>query len=505
MHVTSPSQYWCQYHLVVTVEGPEGTHSVTVAKPFARVGADRSADVVLPQGRLPRRALYLHGTENGVFWVNLAELADGDGPLRGWLRAEEAILFGPYRISARLTSNGHAPALPLPDLCAKGTVPEPQPSLLIAFGDQPVACRRLSRRLTLVGRRRPSALRISSHDLSASHLVLYWEAGSIWVVDLLSRTGTKLDGETIEASPLPAGTWLSVGEVKLKHGRQYPASLSLSDSTVPLWRPLVPKETESEVPPRSAAASCTEETPEGPWSAVAPAEATRRRLETDRLELERERAAFAEEQQEARARVTAELARLKQCEAEFEGRQRELEARRRRDEEELARRHAALTEQESFLQRLRTEFDRQQAELESNRARIEAQRRAMEQEQAALAAEREALRTRHREEAARPLRETEAAIPGSAPHVTAQATPASKPPATTPGAFPENGVSNRDSSEDDSEARYDAVMDRLFKVSRARRSWWSRFRSNLSRRSADDQPSQPSDLPDPDGQPDEME
>jgi hypothetical protein len=31
-------------------------------------------------------------------------------------------------------------------------------------------------------------------------------------------------------------------------------------------------------------------------------------------------------------------------------------------------------------------------------------------------------------------------------------------------------------------------MDRLFRVSRARRSWWSRFRSAFSRPSADDPP-----------------
>jgi hypothetical protein len=59
----------------VTVKGPEGSFSVTAEKPFARIGAHETADVVLPGNRIPRRGIYLHLTEQGVFWINLASSA----------------------------------------------------------------------------------------------------------------------------------------------------------------------------------------------------------------------------------------------------------------------------------------------------------------------------------------------------------------------------------------------------------------------------------------------
>ena len=54
------------------------------------------------------------------------------------------------------------PAAELVPLDIKGTAPEPYPIIAIAFGDNEVARRRLSRQLTVVGRLRPSALPTAS-------------------------------------------------------------------------------------------------------------------------------------------------------------------------------------------------------------------------------------------------------------------------------------------------------------------------------------------------------
>lgn len=480
--MNSSSEYWCPYHLIVTVEGPEGARSVTTAKPFARVGTDEAADVVLPHSQLPRRALYLHATKEGVFWVNLAEANDTEGPLRGWLGAGKAIPFGDYRISARLSGNGHDAMLAPPDLCAKGTIPEPLPALTIAFDDQQVASRKLSRRLTLVGRRRPSALRIGSQDLSASHLVLYWEAGKIWAVDLLSRTGTMLDGETIEATPFPAGSSLTAGEVKLKHEEQSAdASFSLSDLTVPLDLPGATEEPSLAVPSSEIWNVRGEKTPEGSSAMLAVGGSS---TVYGHLLLDREKSRL-EREQWLRERAAREV--------EWNRRLEELEAR---EAAVLARQQA----RETALERQASQLAQRQAELDSTRARLDVERRGLEQQRAALSAERKAAETPPRQEPSR--RERQPPVPpggrASGKQPMPRSTRASKRPPTTPAVPSGIAPASRHSSEGDPDSRHDAVVDRLFQVSRHRRSWWSRLWSAFSWRSSRELPPEPTETADSD-------
>ncbi len=58
---------------------------------------------------------------------------------------------------------------------------------------------RVYRSLTVVGREKPSDLRLRSEFISSTHCVLYWQNGKLWFVDLLSSNGTEKRGRRCDA------------------------------------------------------------------------------------------------------------------------------------------------------------------------------------------------------------------------------------------------------------------------------------------------------------------
>ena len=73
------------------------------------------------------------------------------------------------------------------------------------------------RRLTIIGRHRPSTIRLTSRHISACHCLLWWDVGRLWVVDLLSGNGTRLNGEHVEAALVNPGDTLKLGPVALTY------------------------------------------------------------------------------------------------------------------------------------------------------------------------------------------------------------------------------------------------------------------------------------------------
>ncbi|MGQ9573802.1 MAG: FHA domain-containing protein [Thermoguttaceae bacterium] len=212
---------WCRHELVVTVDGPQGRLVTTTNKPYARIGSHPLSDVALADPGVARRSLYLHATDRGVFCVRLTDQGGANEADRGWLGPHQEVRVGAYRVSARLADGSQPAWAAEPDLEARGSVEIPQPMLVVKYRGQPIATRRLKRRLTVVGRWRPSTLPIQSDDISAPHLVLYWEGGVLWVIDLLSRNGTLVGGRPIEADQLPLGGSLILGRVELEYASQY--------------------------------------------------------------------------------------------------------------------------------------------------------------------------------------------------------------------------------------------------------------------------------------------
>jgi len=405
---------WCQGGLVVTVDGPEGRTSTTFDRPFVRIGSHGAAEVRIADGHVPPRALYLHRTEEGIFYVRLTGSEESRGSGRGWLSPEQVLRLGPHELTARCT-----PPLPDPDRRpanpeAEGSAPGPCPTIAVAVGGEPVAERQLNRRLTIVGRQHRSTLRLVSPHVSSCHLALYWAPPRLWVIDLLSSNGTWYEGNAIDAIELPPDATVTVGNVELTHrapaegyavqaepedapGRTedvpaategVPAAMeglpaAMEEPSAAMEEPSAAMEEPSaameglpdamEEP--SAAADRPELAQEGKPSETWVSEQELPDSEFGRRELA-ERAAQLDEQaadlDERAAKLAAERAALEAERSDWERRRREQEDRRAAEREELE------------AQRRDLESAREQLERES--AELAAQRKAAEPEPKPLAA-----------------------------------------------------------------------------------------------------------------------
>ena len=219
LKVTTQSKYWCDKGLVITVDGPDGRRRVEVDKPFARLGSHKSSEVLIPDKRISRRRFYFHATDDGVFCVNFSHLKSAVDQSRGWLDPNDTIKMGAYRVSAQLAGPAEAqpPSKNRPDLEARDTAAEPRPVLAMSIKGKEVDEREVRRQLTVLGRRVPSTLRITSYSVSSTHCILYWNSGVLWVVDLFSVNGTRLRGRRVDAAEFPPGDTLKVGRAELLH------------------------------------------------------------------------------------------------------------------------------------------------------------------------------------------------------------------------------------------------------------------------------------------------
>lgn len=74
---------------------------------------------------------------------------------------------------------------------------------------------RMNRTLVLVGGGERCRIRLYQEAISRHHCSLVATPEGVWVVDLLSRTGTRLNGQTVQAARLKEGDVLGVGDYEL--------------------------------------------------------------------------------------------------------------------------------------------------------------------------------------------------------------------------------------------------------------------------------------------------
>lgn len=210
-------RYWCQQHLSVTVNGPHGQTSTAVGKPFARIGSHARAEIVLPDEELAPCGLYLHATDDGIYFVRLDQEAATDGPVLGRLQPDQEMTLGLYRISAKCSA---APALEAGSPSGAQVRPSsalPQPLLIFSRRGRKISHYRLRHRLTVVGRRQSCTLRLRYNSVSRAHCIFYRSANGLWIVDLLSTHGTILDGCGVEAAEWPIRSDLMLGDIVITH------------------------------------------------------------------------------------------------------------------------------------------------------------------------------------------------------------------------------------------------------------------------------------------------
>ena len=217
-----PGTSWCDHRLIVTVEGPQEKFVATVDKPYACIGSHQNSDVFLPGACVPIRCFYVHAERGEIDWVRLWSIDQVEEPKRGRLKPGEPLVFGLYRIFVTLADSDAK--TPNPEKVSSEAATnssageaESLPEMKITAYGKEVGRRHLRHRLTVVGRAAPSSIRISSERHSSTHCLFAWSHGELWLVDLLSGGGSKLNGQRVMAARVMTGDVVRLGDVELTY------------------------------------------------------------------------------------------------------------------------------------------------------------------------------------------------------------------------------------------------------------------------------------------------
>jgi len=215
----SHTSLWREGELRLVAEGYGQTRTVVVRQPFARFGTLQGCELSLGGPGMPKRLLYFHVTKDGIFALPLVP-RDRFAPLpSGWFPLSGRFAVGPYRISWEWSgqSAGQQASSPEgfpPEPTARGTAAVNRMAKILV-DNRPYGQMRLTRALTLVGRRPPCHVVFTSRTVSSCHCVIICDNEDVWVVDLCSGNTSMLDGQPISAARWPNGSTLTLGRVSL--------------------------------------------------------------------------------------------------------------------------------------------------------------------------------------------------------------------------------------------------------------------------------------------------
>ena len=225
---TIAANLWCPRHIIVTVEGRDGTRAeVPVDKPFARVGRDRRAEVSLSDASVLPCHLYLHATQDGIYCAGLAAAAPS-----GWLLPNATLEVGGFQIRAAVA--GAQPALSVPaDPQDKDSGSPPLPHIRVFWDENQTGFTdvTLHRQLTLVGRQSPATWRVKHPTISRAHCAFVWDGRQLWLIDFFSSNGTRLGSKKFDSGVVPFGQEFRLGMVRFRFlGNELPPSEASPES-----------------------------------------------------------------------------------------------------------------------------------------------------------------------------------------------------------------------------------------------------------------------------------
>ncbi len=199
-------RFWVDRPLEIVVTGPTARQSLALPQPFALIGSHADCDVVVPDPALPRRCFAICLTAVGLVGAAVAECSSPQRFRR--LDRRRGIRLGSHRIT-------------FPDPIAEdesGAAAGPGRSLRIAWDGQDGSSSAKLRagRAILFGRRSPSVITIDDRSVSTVHGFLYPDQESLWVIDLSSTNGTRVDGKPVRCGRIPAGGCFQVGTKQIE-------------------------------------------------------------------------------------------------------------------------------------------------------------------------------------------------------------------------------------------------------------------------------------------------
>lgn len=197
----------------------------SLPQPFAVVGRDPRLELTLDDESVSRRHAFLITLGGRVFCLDLGSRHgltwDGVAMPSGWLDPHGSIGIGAYRLKLISGVRGAEPSPPplVNPLAIDGpTSGGSSLSVALESPHKVTGARRLRVRqeLTLIGRAPECRLQIRDDSISRYHAVLVRLSTGLWVVDLASRDGLRVNGARVRWSELVDGDHLHIGRYRLR-------------------------------------------------------------------------------------------------------------------------------------------------------------------------------------------------------------------------------------------------------------------------------------------------
>jgi pSer/pThr/pTyr-binding forkhead associated (FHA) protein len=222
--------------LTISVVGPsdQERRSVTLQQPFVVIGSDSRCDVVLEDDRVARRHLYLQVLGGRLLAVDLGTKGKsylGLQPFQTtWVHQRDFIRVGPFHLRVEYPEVlypiefAYPPDLPFQDRLAEETM-VPRLSADLYHNNKLRDCWRFNRCMAIIGRSGEARLKLVDNRISLFHACMIGLPGSVWIVDLVSRDGTFVNGQRVRCHMVRPRDQVDVGPYRLLWRQSSPNSL----------------------------------------------------------------------------------------------------------------------------------------------------------------------------------------------------------------------------------------------------------------------------------------
>jgi pSer/pThr/pTyr-binding forkhead associated (FHA) protein len=205
-------------------EGVEAPLFRSFQQPYFLIGRDARCDLTLDDPRVSRRHAYVQAVGGRVLVMDLDSREGVHWPAgpraSDWLDYDEPLRIGGASLQISPAPTDQAALVP------KSTqLPRPESSVVFEVAGGATGVRRwsMTRPFALAGGANACKVRLHGADVSRFHCGLVKGPLGIWVVDLLSSCGTRVNGQKIFCTRLEDGDRLQIGSFVIRVWYEAPA------------------------------------------------------------------------------------------------------------------------------------------------------------------------------------------------------------------------------------------------------------------------------------------
>jgi pSer/pThr/pTyr-binding forkhead associated (FHA) protein len=215
--------------LRLVVESPwtKGAELRRFYQPFAVIGRDPRADLLIDDPQVSRRHVYLQVVAGWAFWVDLESRTgtrtEAGRQKSGWLAGSRLLRMGPYVIRRAASDaptddpfHGDEPPRDTP-LAALAYSREPLPDVALEFLNGPSQAMfwPMHRVMSLIGSAKGCKFRLTDRSVSPFHASLVRTPAGLWAVDLRGGDSITVNAVPVRSCRLGDGDILGIGRYRI--------------------------------------------------------------------------------------------------------------------------------------------------------------------------------------------------------------------------------------------------------------------------------------------------